>query len=46
MTRAWHGAIVRQLWAMEGSRNVEVFFAYVPAQFKTDSLGERPQTSL
>ena len=42
MTRAWHGAIVRQLWAMDVSRNVEVFFAYVPAQFKRPPLRAAP----
>ena len=34
MTRAWHGAIVRQLWTMEVSRTAEAFFAYVPATFR------------
>ena len=33
MTRAWHGAIVRQLWTMEAERELETFFTYVPARF-------------
>jgi hypothetical protein len=42
MTRAWHGAIVRQLWAMEIERSVEVFFTYAPAKFKRPSTRATP----
>src|ERR1022692_1407763 len=34
MTRAWHGAIVRELRSIETGHDVETFFAYVPAKFK------------
>ncbi len=37
MTRAWHGAIVRQLRTMNSARDIETFFAYVPAKFKRPS---------
>jgi hypothetical protein len=34
MTRAWHGAIVRQLRIIELPQEVTTFFAYVPAKFQ------------
>jgi hypothetical protein len=34
MTRAWHGAIVRELRSIETKCDVETFFAYVPAHFR------------
>ena len=34
MTRAWHGAIVRELRTIDASCDVETFFAYVPAKFR------------
>lgn len=33
MTRAWHGAIIREIRTIEYASEVEVFFAYVPAKF-------------
>lgn len=42
MTRAWHGAIVRQLWTMDVTRTVEAFFAYVPATFRKPSVQSAP----
>jgi hypothetical protein len=42
MTRAWHGAIVRELWATETDRDIETFFAYVPAKFKRPLLRSAP----
>jgi hypothetical protein len=38
MTRAWHGAIIRELWAADTDRDIETFFAYVPAKFKRPPL--------
>jgi hypothetical protein len=35
MTRAWHGAIIRQLRAMPAAGDVEAFFCYVPAKYKS-----------
>jgi hypothetical protein len=38
MTRAWHGAIVRELRALEIDKEIETFFAYVPAKFRRPSV--------
>jgi hypothetical protein len=34
MTRAWHGAIVRELRTAAATEELETFFTYVPAKFK------------
>jgi len=33
MTRAWHGAIIRTLRSVNVERDIEAYFAYVPARF-------------
>ena len=42
MTRAWHGAIVRELRTMEADSDVETFFAYVPAKFRKPPAHSSP----
>ena len=42
MTRAWHGAIIRQLRTAEAAGEMETFFTYVPAEFKPPSLHVPP----
>src|SRR5689334_22938802 len=42
MTRAWHGAIIRELRAMDTNHEVETFFAYVPAIFNKPETQSMP----
>jgi hypothetical protein len=42
MTRAWHGAIIRQFRTMEFDTECETFFAYAPAQFRRPPLRSLP----
>jgi hypothetical protein len=42
MTRAWHGALVRELWTTECNCALEVFFAYAPAQFRRSAQKSWP----
>jgi len=42
MTRAWHGAIVRELRTIELEGELETFFTYVPAKFKMPPLRSLP----
>ena len=42
MTRAWHGAIVRELRTMESGRELETYFVYVPAKFRRPPFRSLP----